>query len=279
MTDWAAVIAGDFALPERRPLRDLLDELSVLLASPVPEERDDIAYTILAVWAARGVLDDHLAVLGDRMAKRLGDDQIHVRTFAALVLAWVVLREARTAELDVDTVSRWRDDFAGWWLHEQDLRGWDARLGWLHAVAHGADTLRAFGRSPRLGAADLCGLLDLAVDRLFADAGYLYAQSEDDRIAYALATVLTRDELSAEQAIAWLERVRAALEAGEPGPVPAWASNTFRTLSSLYTFVDRGVRWFDPDIGELGNAVAVPRAEVIKDRIAALLQLAWRGLA
>ncbi len=105
LTDWAAVIADDFALPERRPLRDLRDELSVMLASPVPEERDNTGYTILAIWTARGVLDDHLAVLGDRMAKRLGDDQIHVRTFAAMVLAWVVLREAHTAELDVDTVS------------------------------------------------------------------------------------------------------------------------------------------------------------------------------
>jgi hypothetical protein len=42
-----------------------------------------------------------------------------------------------------------------WWRDEADLRGWDAGLGWLHGVAHAADTLRAFGRSPRLGAAHL----------------------------------------------------------------------------------------------------------------------------
>jgi hypothetical protein len=190
VTDWAAVLSNDFAVPERRSLPDLADELCAMLASPAPQVRDDTAYPILAIWTARGVLDGHLSRLGDRMAGRLGDDEIQARTFAVMILAWVVLRDARTGELAADRVPRWRDAFAAWWRVEADLRGWDARLGWLHAVAHGADALRAFGRSPRLGTADLRGLLDLVVDRLFADAGYLFAHGEDDRIGYALASVL-----------------------------------------------------------------------------------------
>ncbi|MEP7023134.1 MAG: hypothetical protein ABJB47_04855 [Actinomycetota bacterium] len=39
----------------------------------------------------------------------------------------------------------------------------DAELGWLHAVAHSSDTLRAFGRSPRLTRRSLQDLLELAV--------------------------------------------------------------------------------------------------------------------
>lgn len=278
MTDWAAVQANDVVVPEGRALVELVDELCAMLASPDPQVRDDTAYPILALWTARGVLDGGLMALGDRMAERLRHDEIQARTFAAMILAWVVLRDARTGELAVECVPRWQAVFAAWWRDEAELRGWDDRLGWLHAVAHGADTLRAFGRSPRLGEADLQGLLDLAVDRLFADAGYLFAHGEDDRIAYAVASVLSRAELSVAGATAWLDRVHVAVETGAPGPVPAWASNTLRTLGSLYVFADRGVRWYDPDAGALGTAVVLPHSEAVKDRIAAILRLAWRGL-
>jgi hypothetical protein len=278
VTDWAAVLANNVAVPEHRLVPDLLDELCAMLASPDPEVRDDTAYPILAQWTARGVVDGQLRALGERMLDGLSHGEIQARTFAAMILAWVVLRDARTEELPVECVQRWRAALATWWLDETDLRGWDARLGWLHAVAHGADALRAFGRSPRLGVSDLRGLLDLAVDRLLDDAGYLFAHGEDERIAYAVASVLTRTELPVAEATGWLDRVHAAVEAGEPGPTPAWASNTLRTLSSLYVFADRGVRWYDPDTGALGAPVVLPHAEAVKDRIVAVLQLPWRGL-
>jgi hypothetical protein len=116
------------------------------------------------------------------------------------------------------------------------------------------------------------------MDRLLADAGYLFANGEEERIAYALASVLSRAELSAADATAWLRRAHAAVQAGQPGPVQPWASNTLRTLSSLYVFADRGARWYDPDTGDLGAAVPLPQAGALKDRIAPVLRLAWRGL-
>jgi len=241
--------------------------------------RDDVAYPILARWTARGVLDGHLAALGDRMAERLRHEEIQARTFAALILGWVVLRDASTWELAAERVPRWQSEFAAWWRGEADLRGWDARLGWLHAVAHGADTLRAFGRSPRLGAPQLAGLLDLAAERLLDDGSYLFAQGEDDRVAYALASVLTRVELSVADATAWLDHLQEAIEAGKPGPTPAWGSNTLRTLGSLYVFADRGVRWYDPATGALGDPVPLRHSGAVKERVADVLRLAWRGLA
>jgi hypothetical protein len=213
------------------------------------------------------------------MAERLRHDEIQARTFAAMILAWVVQRDARTRELDAECVPRWQSAFAAWWRDEADLRAWDAQLGWLHAIAHGADTLRAFGRSPRLGAAQLSGLLDLATERLRDDGGYLFAQGEDDRIGYALASVLTRVELSVADSTAWLDRVHAAIEAGEPGPAPAWASNMLRTLGSLYAFADRGVRWYDPATGTLGDPVPLRHSGAVKGRVADVLRLAWRGLS
>lgn len=278
VTDWDEILAHDFAVPPFPPMADLITELCAMLGSPDPKVRDDTAYLVLAVWTGRGLLDGQLVGLGDQLVAQLQDGPIYQRTFAAIGLSWVVLRDARTDELSHEVVRRWLAAFSQWWRHETDLRAWDPQLGWLHAAAHGADALRAFGRSAKLAAPQLHDLLELAADRLLADGGYLYGHGEDDRIAYALATVLTRAELSAAAATGWLGRLHEAIATGEPGPVPPWAANTLRTLAALYIFADRGVTWHDPDTGAQGPPAQLPHAAEIKYQVAMTLRLPWRGL-
>jgi hypothetical protein len=278
VTDWSDVLARDFALPAGRPLGELVDKLVAMLAAADPAVRDDIAYPVLAISTGRGVLDGQLARFGDLLASHIGTGPVYQRSFAAMTLSWVIVRDAMTHELTDDMVLRWLDTFGRWWLGETDLRGWDADLGWLHAVAHGADLLRAFARSPRLGGQQLCGLLELATERLLSKHGYLWADGEDDRLGYALATVLARPEISAADATGWLARIKDAVDSGAPGPVPSWAANTLRALGSLYVFADRGVAWYDPASGAMGPVVSLPHASTVKDAIADTLRLPWRGL-
>lgn len=79
-------------------------------------------------------LDGQLADLGQRVIGLFGHPEIQARTFAALILAALVRRDAKADVLAAPTVLGWRDRFAQWWLAETDLRGFDDRLGWLHAV-------------------------------------------------------------------------------------------------------------------------------------------------
>ncbi len=278
MTDWSEVLAADFAVPADRAVPELVDELCGMLGSPDPEVRDDTAFPVLAYWVSRGVLDGQLGEVGDRLVGQIRGGPIYSRTFAAISLTWFVLRDASTGELSSETVLGWLSAFSQWWRSEADLRPWDPKLGWLHAPAHGADLLRAFGRSPKLGEAELAGLLELAVDRLLVDEGYLYGNNEDDRIGYALASVLTRPEVSAAAAVRWIGRLHDAIAGGEPGPVPAWAANSLRTLASLYVLADRGVRWYEPAEDAHGPVVALPHADALKDRIAETLRMPWPGL-
>jgi hypothetical protein len=250
-----------------------VDDLCSMLTSPDPTVRDDIAYATLARRVGRGDLDGSLARLGDDMAAMLGHSQIQARTFATLILGAAIRRDAVTGELTDPTVARWRDAFVLWWAGEADLRGYDDELGWLHAIAHGADTVRALGASTRLDAADLTGLLELVADRLLAPTDYLFAHGEDDRLAYALATVLARPELTSEATTSWTTRIYSALVAGQPGPVPSWAANAIRTLNALYVAVDRGVCAFAVDSGARGPVVVAQHragilfavAEVLRD--------------
>lgn len=166
------------------------------------------------------------------MATRFTDPRVEARTFAPLVLDMLV-----TAG---DFKAGWVDAFERWYPAEQDLRGHDETLGWLHAVAHGADLLACFGRHPEVAPVRM---LDLAAARLMAPTDHVYDQLEDDRLARAIARVLTRTDLSERDAVGWLDEIADRFGADRIStPVPAHLSNCLRTLRLLYILADRGVR-------------------------------------
>ncbi|MFC7219219.1 DUF2785 domain-containing protein [Streptomyces polyrhachis] len=262
---WRDSYAADCAVPAGRPLPDLVAELAEALRHEDPDLRDGEPYVVLRTWIERDLVAGELRRwLGLLMAERFADPAIQARAFAPLVLDMIVARG------DVDPA--WVDAFARWYPAEEDLRGWDERLGWLHAVAHGADLLGSLGLHRDV---DPVAMLDLAAARLTAPTGHLFDQQEDDRLAQALARTLTRPELSEEQAVAWLDAVEADFAKGRPPGVPTTAahtSNAMRTLRALYVLADTGVT------GRRGGPVlAVRHAEAVKARLREVLGLVFQA--
>ncbi len=256
MTDWQRIRDDEFAIPEGGSVVGLLAELVDMLGSPDPEIRDEIAFSALATWVDEGVVpDDQLQPLGDLMVQRLQADQVQARSFAPLVLDVIVASRGVCEE-------RWVDAFERWYATEQDVRGHDARLGWLHAVAHGADLLGDLGRRTEIAPRRM---LDLAATRMLAPTDTVWHDQEHDRLAHAVGKVLTRPDLSEKDASTWLEPVAEVMSDGQPGPVPAHVSNTLHTLRMVYLLVSRDIR-VGPD-----EVVPVPRRELVLDRVAAVL--------
>jgi hypothetical protein len=252
------------------------ENLLAMLRSADPTERDEVAYIALAHRIGSGAEDGDLVALGDEVAQRLKDPEIQTRTFAALILAEVVERDMTSGRATAEAVLRWRDAFAAWYPAERDLRGWDERLGWLHAVAHGADALAQFGRSPRLGRDDLRGLLATGRERMLTETGYVFRDQEEDRLAYALALILSRAELDTGDSVGWLAPVSDTFAAGDPGPVPASATNAMRTLRMLYLHCDRGFLFPEAARGDTTPAVTrVAHPEALKQALADVLRLTW----
>ncbi|WP_335938068.1 DUF2785 domain-containing protein [Streptomyces sp. PTD5-9] len=252
MTDWYKVYSDECALPPGSDLDELTAELAECLRDPDPEVRDGYPYGVLRAWIERDVIDgDRRIRLGDEMAARFTDSQIQARTFAPLVLEMIVSRG--------DFRREWLDAFARWYLAESDLRGHDERLGWLHAVAHGADLLGAFGCHRDVEPVEM---LDLATARLVAPTDYLYAEREDDRLAHAIASTLTNPKLTAGQSVAWLDEIGAELRAVARGTTPTYVSNTLRTLRMLYVLADLGV---SPRQGQPRRQI--PHRDLVKQRI------------
>ena len=257
MTDWRAVLDHDLRLPDGLTPGAAVAELAEALRSPDPVLRDELALTVLAGLVP--TLDsESRQALGASMAARFLDPEIQARTFAALILAELVA--------DGEFHPSWLSAFEAWYPAEVDLRGYDQELGWLHAVAHGADLLGAFGRCPQV---DPASMLALAAARLLAPTDYLLRDQEDDRLGYALALTGSRGELTEAESVGWLDPVAAYFEAGEPGPVPPPASNTMRTLRMLYLLADRGAR---PPAG--GDPLPLAHRDAVKGRLADVLSLA-----
>jgi hypothetical protein len=239
---------------------DDLDELIAMLASADPAVRDDHAYPRLVTRIRDGRLDDRLATLGDAMVERLRHPEIQARAFAPLILAAAIDRDAAVGSLDAAKVGDWRDAFAAWWLGETDIRGWDDRLGWLHAVAHGADLAGALGASPRVPGTELSDLLTLIAERVAAPTGYRFAHMEEDRVARAVSRILARPELTEGGAVGWLAVVDRLFATVTPGPLPVPVANTLAVLRAVYVMVDRR---------------AVPHRVAVTDAVAARLHAAF----
>ena len=226
---WQQVASAEMKVPTDRPLADLTAELTTLLGSTDPVERDRIAYPILATWISEGVYDDLLAGLGDGMAagltQGLGEsdtDSVFRRSFSALVLAECVARDNSESRLPATKLLEWGDRVSGWLVRERDVRGFVPGKGWAHAVAHGADAVGVLADSPHFGLTELTVLLDVLADRVLVQTPAPLTSGEPDRLAAATMTVLRRRLVPLRILEPWLARITAAAtRAADPADDPA----------------------------------------------------------
>ena len=214
---WNRVRSDEMTVPTDRPLPDLTAELTTMLGSVDPVERDEIAYPVLATWIGAGVYDDLLAGLGDGMAAGLvqglgevGTTSVFRRSFSALVLAVCINRDNAVSLLPGDKLLEWGDRVTGWLVRERDTRGFVPGQGWAHAVAHGADVLDELAGSPHFRLNELTVLLDVIADRVLAPTTAVFASGEPDRLATAAMSVFRRRLVPLRIIEPWLARIAAA---------------------------------------------------------------------
>jgi hypothetical protein len=214
---WQQVRSAEMQVPTDRPLADLTAELTTMLGSTDPVERDEFAYPILATWISEGVYDDLLAGLGDGMTAGLtqglgqsGTDSVFRRSFSVLVLAECVERDNAELLLPPAKILDWGDRVTGWLVRERDVRGFVPDRGWAHAIAHGADALRVLAASPHFGLNELTVLLDVIADRVLMESATPLTSGEPDRLAVATMAVLRRRLVPLRIIEPWLARISAA---------------------------------------------------------------------
>lgn len=242
-------LAADAPAPSAAELPRLLDALTERLASPDPAVRDDLAFALLAKWIVREAVvpSDLCARLFRTCQGRLrhgigeqGSPAVAGRSFAALTLSLLAARDLEAPFLDVDGFAalfhaavRYLDD-------EVDVRGLDARLGWLHSVAHTADLLKFLARSRHLTRDQQAAMLD-GIARKVAAVPTPWTAGEDERLARAVLSLCARDDFDREGFRLWLAELVAQRSTGEPLAELAHRENRRHLLVSLFALlaVDR----------------------------------------
>ena len=215
---WESVIDADAEVPPGRTAGELLPSLLDLLGEDDPYLRDEVGYGVLARW----VVQDHLLDADDlryavgrlvpdlRLGLDGGDDgdPDHLavrRSYSALALALIALRDVEEHFLDPTAVHELLDSAIEYLLDEPDRRGYVPELGWINATAHAADLLKFLVRNPLTGEADHRRVLGALQTLLTRATGPVFVADEEDRLVLVVVDVIGRETISDDELAEWID--------------------------------------------------------------------------
>lgn len=187
--------AGAFAMPDAAARRALALALLPCLGDPDPGLRDGIAYEALTAWLRAGDFDAAtLRAFRERLYAMLdGEDAGGFRKpFAALVLSEIARTDRVAVWMAPEERTAMVERAAGFVEGVRDYRGYDAREGWRHGVAHGADWLMQLAMNPALERPQLDRILAAVASQAVPPAPHAYVFGEPDRLARPLLFVARR---------------------------------------------------------------------------------------
>ncbi len=217
--------------------------LAGCLGDANPVLRDDLAFEGLQAMMRGSQLDEAtLHLLRTQMLAALADrvDATGFRQpFSALVLAEVVRADRQRPIL----LPAQRDDIversAAWLAGVRDYRGFDAREGWRHAVAHGADLMVQLAVHPLLQKAQAETMLGAIALQVMPEGEHFYRYGEGERLMAPVFYLARRGWFTDADWNHWLTLLVTRL----PPPVPMTQSglaarhNLSAFLQALYVSV------------------------------------------
>ena len=214
------------------------------LGHPDPHIRDELVYPALYTWITQALSAEQvrsvLRLLSDdnHLFFKFGqadDETVLVRSFTLLQIVAVLDRQQHEPCLATDEVQQLVPVLLRYLEGEQDLRGYDALLGWLHAAAHAADAVGTLATCHELSGAEVKALLGGLQSLMGRDRAY--TDGEDERIAVAMSNALLRTELTPVKRLEWLDSFREQVQACAELAMPAGYGsfmNIKHTLRALY---------------------------------------------
>lgn len=212
---WRLIAKNHYAIPPGEEVFPLARELSSYLGSPDPELRDDLAYSILATWIVgqRKLSQIELVPLLEEWQANLragigevGTESIFKRSFSALCLETLAERDLKEPFLGEARFRKLLDEALAYLRDERDLRGFDAKSGWIHATAHTADLLAALAENPLFTKQDQARVLEAIAERL-ATANVIFTYGEQDRLANVAAAIIGRKDFDGGSWSSWIAKM------------------------------------------------------------------------
>ncbi|GCF06777.1 DUF2785 domain-containing protein [Dictyobacter arantiisoli] len=200
---WRSIAIDHYRVPAGYQLEPLTDELLHTLGASDPERRDYYIYTTLENWIKQGLYTPEqlramivqlLANIKLKLGEQ-GDDTVLLRSFSALTLSEVIKYDNAHPFLTESEVRQLVEQSINYLIKEQDLRGYVAGKGWIHAVAHASDLLGVLARNRYVDTNELEKILSAIAEKITTPVEHVYITVEDERLALAVIAALTRNHI------------------------------------------------------------------------------------
>jgi len=204
----------DWSIADDARRQGLALEMLDCLASSDPALRDELGFEALSHWMrARQLAPATLQSIRTALLPQLRPDAVDAagfrQPFAALTLAEVsrvdrlqpFLSDAERAELLRIATA--------YVAAVRDYRGFDAKEGWRHGVAHGADLLLQLSLNPALDGEQLKTILAAIASQVMPPGEHFYVYGEGDRLMTPVFYIGRRGTIGAEEWSAWFAALSA----------------------------------------------------------------------
>jgi hypothetical protein len=209
-----AIKGDEFKVPESVNAFDLAIAMMEYLGDSDSELRDDLVYSILGRWVTTGVFSKVQlkqildTVLDDKhLFYKIGEkdtNSVFMRAFSVLIVASIVYAHREDSFLDYKELIAVKNKVIKYMEDEKDVRGYIVEGGWAHTAAHSSDTLDELGLCKEFGREELFEILKAIKLKVSIDY-HAYICYEDERLAYATNSLISRDLLTEEELSQWIK--------------------------------------------------------------------------
>jgi hypothetical protein len=260
-----ALKAAQFEVADAEARMALARGLLECLGDSDPQLRDGIAYEALTQWMRAKQID--AAGLQELRARLLAmvegeDPQGFRRPFAALVLSEVARTDRIAPWMSPEERLAMVDAAARYEESVRDYRGFDAKEGWRHGVAHGADWLMQLALNPALERPQLDRILVAVASQAVPEAAHPYVFGEPGRLARPVLYVARRGLLTEGEWQAWLVALVPRLGPSPGYTDPKWLARRHDLLAFLTALYLEADQSDDANIRALKPAVVAAIKEI-----------------
>lgn len=234
--DWTgdqlkALKAEGFKLDDEARRAQLAGGLLACLSDPDSELRDGIAFEAWSTWlrADRVSVETRLAAVAE-LLPALHDDAPDPngfrKPFAALVLSELARADRKSPYLSPEQRAQLVEGGARYLESVRDYRGFDAREGWRHGVAHGADLMLQLALNPALDKPQLDRMIGAVATQVTPPGEQFYVYGEPARLARPVLYAALRGLHTAADWEALFKKI------SDPAPLAKWP-DAFRDNAGL----------------------------------------------
>lgn len=205
--------------------------LLACLSDPDPELRDGIAFEAWSTWlrADKISVETRLAAIAEllpALQSDAPDPNGFRKPFAALVLSELARADRKSPYLSPEQRAQLVEGGAAFLEGVRDYRGFDAREGWRHGVAHGADLMLQLVLNPALDKAQLDRMIAAVATQVTPPGEQFYVYGESARLARPVLYAALRGLHTAADWDAFFKKI------SDPAPLAKWP-DAFRENAGL----------------------------------------------